>query len=159
MSKFMIASEENQMHLAHYGVKGMRWRQRKAIKNTQGFTNAMRGGTQTGENASFEAKEIERKERLREAMRNLAKNGEKFKNKIKENNKNVAKEAIDKVKNKVETSAAPRKTVRMIGGMFSGGVTAAKGAVDSKNYKREWGKNSSRAVGGPKKKSTSSRKK
>lgn len=31
MSKFMIASEENIEHLEHYGVKGMKWRQHKAL--------------------------------------------------------------------------------------------------------------------------------
>ena len=151
----------------------MKWRQRKAFKNTQAMRGAMDAGAKVGEHAAVEAEVSERRRKAKEAMEKMLINSKKFGDKIKKNNKNIignaakVKNAIDNrnkgiingIRDKAEASAAPRKTVRMIGGMFSGGVTAAKGAVDSKNYKRDWNKTSSRTIGGPKKKSTSSRKK
>lgn len=167
----MIASEENQVYLAHYGVKGMRWRQRKAFRKTQELRGGMRAGAQMGKEGADEAERTETERKMNELRESIIKKAKENKDKIKERNKRTVdtakkiKDAIDNhnkgiingVRGKAEASAAPRKTVRMIGGIFSGGVTAANGAVEAKNYKREWGK--SKTVGGPKKKSTSSRKK
>lgn len=121
MSKYIIASEENMAYLAHYGVKGMKWRQRKAMQNTSGMMGAMKKGATAGENASIKAKEIERNEKAKEAIGALIKAGGKLVGKIHENNKKAAKTVGNAYKNFGETIAAPYKTFRVTDTIVSAG--------------------------------------
>lgn len=160
MSKFMIASEENMQALAHYGVRGMKWRQRKAaMKNTAGMTAAMQRGASKGEDASIEAEKIVRREKTAKAIKalgNLINGGSKLlKNGIKAN-VNTAKAINDKAKNSIYSpvnagktlgkglydigaaGAAPIKTKKVTSSMYNAGVVGGTSAVQTivKNKKK-----------------------
>lgn len=142
MSKFIIASEENLEHLAHYGVKGMKWREKKAIKNTSAMTRAAAIGATKGQDASIKAEEIARKEKTKEFLGNMLKGYGNLVKKVGKKYSEAKKETVNNIKNGVtnyiDNKYAPINTISAKRQLINGGGMGAEVAVKEKQreYKR-----------------------
>lgn len=139
MSKYIIASEENLKHLAHYGVKGMKWRERKAIENTRGMRTALEKGTIKGRDGALEAEEIERDKKKKEIIGKIILGSGKLMQEAYKKGKEAVKTTGKALSNYGEKKAAPYKTVRALDSAVNGGETGAKGFITQmlKNKKKK----------------------
>ena len=139
MSKFIIASEENLDHLAHYGVKGMKWRERKAIENTRGMTKALEKGTVKGRDGSLKADEIELEKKKKEILGKIIIGSGKLMYGAYKKGKEAAKATGKALTKYGEAKAAPYKTMNAIGAAANGGEQGAKGFLTQllKNKKKK----------------------